>query len=218
DAVVLDVERERAAHAAVGADRVGRALLGLVPRARRAHVVLALEHEGAGRADADAVAAVDAGRVGQRHVGLGGDARVETAAGHGDRERVLGVDAARLHALVAEHALRVVAHVEIVVDLHRLRDGLRALAHGRLVMSGLAPVALTGGSGRGRPAVPLRTGAIARHHVVEAWSRREIARGSQALEQHAPGHLPASGLGLARHPGLDGPRARRAEGRRAGHL
>ena len=35
------------------------------------------------------------------------------------------VDAARLDALVAEDALRVVAHVEVVVDLHRLRDRAR---------------------------------------------------------------------------------------------
>ena len=61
DPVVLDVELDRAADAAVRADRVGHGLRRLVPGARLAHVVLGLEHERAGRADADAVAAVDAG-------------------------------------------------------------------------------------------------------------------------------------------------------------
>src|SRR5512145_513765 len=115
DPIVLHVEREGAAHAAVGADRIGRSLLRLVPRAGRTHVVLALEHESAGRADADAVAAIDAGGVGQWHVGLGRDAGVEASTGHRDGERILGVDAARLDALVAENALAIVAQVEIVV-------------------------------------------------------------------------------------------------------
>src|SRR5262249_61559483 len=125
----------------------------------RAHAVPALEHEGAGRADADAVAAVDAGRVGQRHVGLGGDARVEAAARHRDRERVLRVDAAGLDALVAEHALAVVADVEVVVDLHRLGHGLRRGTVGRLVVARLAPIApappgRAAGAGRPPPARP----------------------------------------------------------------
>ncbi len=87
-----------------------------------AQLELARRHQRARRADGDAVAAVDAGRLGQRHVELGRDVRVEAAAGDGDRERVLVVDAAGLDALVTEDALRVVAHVEVVVDLHRLRD------------------------------------------------------------------------------------------------
>ena len=127
DRVVLDVELERAADAAVRADRLGHGLGALVPRAGRAHVVLGLEHQRAGRADADAVAAVDAGRVGQRDRLLGRDPGVEAAPGDGDRERVLGVLAAGLDALVAEDALRVVADVEVVVDLDRLVDGLRPL-------------------------------------------------------------------------------------------
>ena len=86
-----------------------------------AQLVLARRHERAGRADGDAVAAVDARRLGQRHVELGGDARLEAASGDRDRERVLVVDAAGLDALVTEDALRVIAHVEVVVELRRGR-------------------------------------------------------------------------------------------------
>src|SRR5207237_7123357 len=95
----------------------------LVPGAGGAQVVLRLEHQRAGGADADAVAAVDARRVGQSDVVFGGDVGVEPATGDGDGEGVLGVGAARLDALVAKDALRVVAYVEVVVDLHRLGDG-----------------------------------------------------------------------------------------------
>ncbi len=49
--------------------------------------------------------------------------RVEAAARDRDRERVLVLLAARLDALVTEDALRVVAHVQVVVELRRLRDG-----------------------------------------------------------------------------------------------
>src|SRR4051794_5393053 len=123
DLLVLDVQRERAADAAVRADRVDLPLLLLVPAAGGAALVFAREHQRARRAHLDAVAAVDARRVGQRDVELGRDVGVEAAPGDGDRERVLVVGAARLDAAVAEDALRVVAHVQVVVDLRRLRDG-----------------------------------------------------------------------------------------------
>ena len=71
-----------------------------------AEIELRLRHQRAGRADRDAVAAIDARRIRQRHVELGRDVRVEAAAGDGDRKRVLRISAARLDALVAEHALR----------------------------------------------------------------------------------------------------------------
>ena len=61
DLVVLDVELELAADAAVRADRVRDLLLLLVPGAGGAHLVLGREHERAGGTHADAVAAVDAG-------------------------------------------------------------------------------------------------------------------------------------------------------------
>src|SRR5207245_5319109 len=102
DLVVLDVQLEAAADAAVRADRLGDRLRGLVPAALRAEVVLALEHQRPGRADRDAVATVDTGRVRQRGRELRGDAGIEATPGNGDRERVLPVAAAPLHALVAE--------------------------------------------------------------------------------------------------------------------
>src|SRR5262249_23143794 len=94
DRVVLDVDLPVAPHAAAGGDRGGHRLVVLVPRAGRAHVVLGLEHQRSGRAHADAVAAVDARAVRQRHGELGGDPRVKPAPGHGDGERVLGVRSA----------------------------------------------------------------------------------------------------------------------------
>ena len=96
----------------------------LVPRAVGAHLVLGREHQRAGRAHLDAVAAVHARRVGQLDGVLGGDAGVEAPPGDADRQRLLPLLAAGVDALVAEDALGVVAHVERVVDLDRLVDGL----------------------------------------------------------------------------------------------
>src|SRR5438093_12000102 len=53
DLVVLDMQRERAADAAIGADRVDLTLGGLVPLTRAAAVVLRLEHQCAGGTDGD---------------------------------------------------------------------------------------------------------------------------------------------------------------------
>src|SRR5262245_29759162 len=104
DRVVLHVQGERAADAAVGADRGRLRLAALVPLAGAAQVELRLENERAGRAHADAVAAEDAGGIRQRHVELGRDSRLEAASGDRDGEGVLRVRAAGLDALVAEHA------------------------------------------------------------------------------------------------------------------
>src|SRR6266849_1416354 len=117
------MQLEHAADAAVRANRLGHRLPRLVPCARLPHVVLALEHERPGRADPDAVPAVDARRVGELHCELCGDVRIEASTGDADGERVLRVDAAGLDALVAKNAARVVAHVELVVDLHGLGHG-----------------------------------------------------------------------------------------------
>src|SRR5437773_12110413 len=46
--------------------------------------------------------------------------RLEPASRNANRKRVLCVHAASFHAFVAENALRIVAHVEFVVDLWRL--------------------------------------------------------------------------------------------------
>src|SRR5262245_18879450 len=99
DGVVLHAELERAADAAVGADCIGHGLLRLVPAAGLPEVMLGLEHEGARRADADAVAAVDAGRLGKGSRELSRNARVEAASGDGDGEGVLRLDTPGRHAL-----------------------------------------------------------------------------------------------------------------------
>src|SRR5262249_5002146 len=163
DPVVLYVQVQVAADAAVGADGGGDRLSRLVPGAVLPHVVLALEHQRPGRANADGVAAVGGGRVGQADVELGGDAGVEPPAGHRDREGVLGVLAAGLDALVAEDAARVVPDVASVVDLHRLGDGLGGGILARVVLAGPGRVALPGLVRRGRVAVPGPGGAITLH-------------------------------------------------------
>ena len=117
DAVVLDVEVEVAADATEGADR-GRDRLGvLVPRAVAAHLVFGGEDQCSRRADADAVAAVDACRLGEGDVVFGGDGRGEAPTGDVDGEGVLCIGTAGCDASEAHDALVVVAYVEVVLDL-----------------------------------------------------------------------------------------------------
>src|SRR4051812_45244037 len=96
DLLILHVQPERATDAAVGTDGVRRGLPRFVVRAARSHVELALRHEGTGRAHRDAIAAIDARRLGKRHGELGRDVRVEPTPRDGDRKRVLMIRAARL--------------------------------------------------------------------------------------------------------------------------
>ncbi len=134
------------------------------------------------------------------------------------RERVLGVDAAGLDALVAEDALAVVAHVEVVVDLHRLGDGLGPGAVGRLVVAGLARVPLAaGGRARGRT-VPLGPRSVAGDHVADARRGREIHGGGEQLQDHSTREAHPLGVGEDRHPRLDLPRAGGDQHARARHL
>src|ERR1019366_8828877 len=94
-------------------------------------------------------------------VELGGDARVEAATRNRDGERVLGVRTAGFDALVAEDALAVVAHVEIVVDLDGLSDRGRGVGPGRVVMPRVRRFAHALGRGRwggGRPPFPASAG------------------------------------------------------------
>src|SRR6185312_2944674 len=199
DRVVLHVQLQAAADAAVGADRLGHGLLALVPGAVLAHVVLALEHQRAGRADRDAVAAVDAGRVGERGRILGRDAGVEPASGHRDRKGVLPVGAAALDALVAEDAFRVVADVALVVHLHGLGDGRGRLAVTRVVVPGLGAVARALRCGRGRRAVPLGLRLVLLHPAVHVRRRGQVDAGCQELEHHLAAVAYALGVGLDNH-------------------
>src|SRR5690606_20080923 len=147
DPAVLHVQVQGAPDAAVRADGAGDLLARLVPLARDAQLVLGPEHERAGGAHRDAVAAVDARRVGQRHGHLRRDPGIEAAPRHGNGERVLVIRATRLHAPVAEDALAVVPHVEVVVDLDRLVHVRGVVRVRRLVVPGYPAVPL---AGRGR--------------------------------------------------------------------
>src|SRR4030088_834156 len=115
-----DTATEHASNAAVGTHGLGERLLRLVPGAGLAHVVLALEHQGARRTHTDAVAAVHARGFGKLDGELGRNVRVETTTGNTNRKGVLRIDPAGLDALVAKDAAGVIAHVEVVVDLHGL--------------------------------------------------------------------------------------------------
>src|SRR5262249_15274203 len=114
DRVVLHVQLEGAADTAIGTDRLRHGLLVLAPVTRLAELVLGAEHERARRAHGDAVAAVDACRLGEDGVELRRDAGVEAAPGDMDGEGVLVLLAAGVDALVTEDALAVVADVELV--------------------------------------------------------------------------------------------------------
>src|SRR5438552_2020243 len=116
DPVVLGVQRDGAANAAVPTDRVGLVLARFVPLAGGAHVELAPADQRPGRAHADAVAAVHAGRIGEVDVGLARNLRVESPSGDRDGIGVLGLVATRLDAAVTEDAARHVTHVEVVVE------------------------------------------------------------------------------------------------------
>ena len=170
---------EVAAHAAIRTDRIGAGLAGFVPRAGLAHVVFGLEHQRAGGTDADAVAAIHAGGIGQRDIVFGGDVGGEAASGDGDGEGVLRIHAASFHALVAENALGVIAHVEVVIDLDRL------------------------GYGRGGGAETLRLGVVALHVGLQRGRGRHVHRGSQEFEHDAAAEADALGIGVDHHAGLD---------------
>src|SRR4051812_21831539 len=212
-AVVLHVQVEVAAHAAVGADRARDVLLVLAPHPLRAQLVLGAEHQRAGRADGDAVAAVDARGVRQLHGELGRDARVEPAARDVDRERVLVLVAARVGALVTEDALGVVAHVERVVDLDRLAHGRRGLAVRLGMAAGLLVVAVE--IGRRRWAVARGVGLVAEDVLLRRRRRGQIHGGGEELHDHPARVVDALGVGLDLHALLGAPRAGRDQGARA---
>jgi hypothetical protein len=88
DVAILLVHGEVAAYAAIRTDSVSPCLAAFVPSAGLAHIVFTFEHQRARGADADAVAAIDAGRVGQGNVKFSSNVGGEAAAGHGDRKGV----------------------------------------------------------------------------------------------------------------------------------
>src|SRR5439155_844176 len=54
--------------------------------------------------------------------------KFETAARNRDGKRILCIGPASFYAFVTEDALRVIAHIQIIVDLHGLVYGFRAAA------------------------------------------------------------------------------------------
>ena len=123
DPVVLRVQREVAAHAAVGADRVGGRLARLVPVARRpaSSTRCGASAPRSGTRRCSCRSRRTRSRAGRRRARWRCGRR--TPPGHGDGERVLPLLAAGVDALVAEDALGVVADVELVVVLDRLLHG-----------------------------------------------------------------------------------------------
>ena len=105
-ALVVDVERQRAAHAAVRADRLGLAQLGA--RADR-HLVDRLVRQRPGRASSDALAARDAGRLAHRVVEVEGDARL-VALAHAADDLVVAHLVAAADAAIAQDTGGVIHH------------------------------------------------------------------------------------------------------------
>ena len=178
------MQRERAADAAIGTDRVGLRLPRFVPLAAFAELILATKHQGPGRADADAVTAINARRIGQRNIGFRRDPGVKTPAGDRDRKRVLGVGAAGLDTLVAEDAFAVVANIQVVVNLHRLDDRLGGTPVADVMMARLAAVAFAGSCRPLRWAVALGAGVIPRRVGLCLRGRRQIDGRAQEFEHH----------------------------------
>ena len=121
DLVVLNVQRERAANTAVWADGVGLRLLFFFPCASLAHVVLTRKHECTSRADLNAVAAIDARRVGEIDIEFSRDANIEATTSNTDSKCVLPLLATCIDTLVTHDAFGIVAHIQLVVDLDWLQ-------------------------------------------------------------------------------------------------
>ena len=136
---------------------------------------------------------------------FGRDAGVEAASGDRDRERVLILLAARVDALVTEDALRVVAHVQVVVDLRGRMDGGGRLAVRSLVVSGALAVALGVGR-RGRP-VALGMSVVPAQVLLRPRRDGEVDGGGQKLDHHLSAVTHAGGVGVDHHVRLDLARA-----------
>ena len=112
--------------------------------------LLAHRPERTRRAHTDAIPAINASRIRQIGVVLGGDARAEAATGHSDGEGELGVGTAGLDSLVTHDAAGVAAHVEIIVDLDGLRHGPRGAAIRAMMVPSVTVIPLTGRRQRAR--------------------------------------------------------------------
>src|SRR5215471_6014695 len=191
DSSVLSVDTQFASHSAIRANRFRACLSRSVPRSRGAHVVFRLRHQRARGAHTDAVPAIDARRFRQRNLKFRGNMRVKSASRHADRKGILCIDAARLHALVAEDAFRVVPYIQRVIDFRRLRDL------------------------RGPRAEPLKKCAVFLHVGAQLWRRRNVHRRRQKFQHHAPAQPHALGIRSHHHSCFHFARARRHQRSRA---
>ena len=105
DLVVLNMQGKCTSNAAIWADGVGLRLFFFFPGTGFAHIVLTCKHESTSGADLNAVAAVDARRVGEINIEFGRDADVEASARNSNGECVLPLLAACVNALVTHDAL-----------------------------------------------------------------------------------------------------------------
>src|SRR5262249_40023894 len=141
--IVLHVERQRAPHSAVGADRVGGGLLLLVPLPGPPPLVLAAEHESASGTDADTIAAIHTGRLRQRHGKLGRYTGVKATTGNRDGERILRVFDTGFHTFETKDAAGIITDVELVIDHHGLGDRLGGRSVRPVMMTSWPEVSLT---------------------------------------------------------------------------
>src|SRR5260221_12391652 len=121
DLAFLRVHSQVTTDATVRTDRIRLYLPRVTPSLLTAHVIFGFEHQRARGADADTVATINAGRFRQRNFEFSGNVRAVTASGNRDRKGILRLDAAGLHAFVAEDAFGVIADVKFIVYFHRLR-------------------------------------------------------------------------------------------------
>src|SRR6185312_3557423 len=113
------------------------------------------------------------------------------------------VDPARLDALVAEDALRVVTDVELVVHLDGLVDRLGRPAVRLVVVTGVARVALARRGWLARGSVPLGVGAVVGLPALDVGTgESDVDAGAQELEHHLAREPDAFGIGLDLHPRL----------------
>src|SRR5690606_3606617 len=123
-------------------------------------------------------------------------------ARHRNGVRVLGLDATGADALVTQDALGVVPHVERVVDLDRLVDGLGEGGIGRVVVAGHPAVpVLDGGCGRTEP---LGLASVLAHPFLHGVvDEGHVDRGGEEFEDDLAGVADPLRVGGDHHPVFD---------------
>src|SRR5262249_36537087 len=162
---------------------------------------LGLERQRPRRTNLHAVAAEDARGLRQLCCVFRGYLGVEPAARDLDREGVLPLDPAGIHALVAEDALAVVAHIQVVVDLVRLAHRGRDAAVTGVVLARLVDIARQALAGAF--AVTIRVDAVTRLPLGNPGRGRQIDRGVEQLQDEPTTVPDPVGVGHDLHAGLN---------------